>query len=240
MGNRVFNAAKSKINDLISGFQQRNPSIPAIFVLALTAITLVVFEIVDTVNSPISKKLDLIKTSQFSEAKNESIGPLREQLTKIIAATKKVPFRAKIVTNDGFKEYWTQSGRNFRFEDPSKQNIIILNYAKKRLWIINLAGKSASESAFDTSTADFYAEIAPAFLLSGLTDTSTAQTIKLEDVLPSNSGSRLTFTKEGLPDRWEGFKGNNSACFVDWQYIQLKKNIPVSEFELPQGITLQN
>ncbi len=240
MGVEIFSAVKSKINDFVSSFRKKNSSLPAVAVLVLVVITLVVFEIVDMVDNPTSQRVNPIKTSQLAETKSKSIGSLHDQLTKIMSATKKTSFRAKVITNEGFKEYWTQSGRNCRFEDPSRQNIIILNYSKKKLWMVNLAEKTASEVALDTSTADFYAQITPVLLLGGLTNTSTAQTIKLGDVLPSNRGSKLTFTKEGLPRRWEGFKSNNSASFVDWQYIQVNKSIPASEFELPQGITSQN
>ncbi|MCL6473229.1 MAG: hypothetical protein K6T91_10555 [Firmicutes bacterium] len=237
MGTVSSKTAKSKSKDGLTGSEKGNRSIPAIVILALIGMTLILFETFDAVKHPLPNDPTKASVSKPSELQKESLGPLQVQLDKITAATKKKPFRAKVITESGFKEYWIQSGLNQRFEDPSGKNIVILNYAKKKLWLVNMLNNTASEISFDTQTANFYRQISPAFLIGGLIDSTTAQAIILEDILPSNNSSRLKFTKDGLPARWDGIKSNNTKSFVDWVYIRLG-DIESSNFELPENVII--
>lgn len=239
---------KSKTSKPLSGLRKKQSiSLPATIVLALIVLFLVFLDATGRLNID-TKKSDrdnmvkettstLERDNQTSSYKASEVELLSERLSSVIEATKKVPFKAKVSTDGGFKGYWTQSGDNYRFEDPSNISIIILNASKRRLWVIDAARKTVVESVLDTTTISSYAELSPALFIEGLSGIASPESKKLEDVLPAGSNANLTFTKEGLPDRWEGLRKNSAPCFIDWDYIQVG-NITLAEFELPKGLSV--
>lgn len=237
MGLDDFTTAKSKIDNFKAGLKKKRPgSLPAILILVLTVATLIIFDITDrmTIPKPAQNNEDALTANMVNR---DSSNSLNDNLARIIKAAKKTPFKAKITTENGFKGYWTQSGDNYRFEDPSKQNVVIFNASRRTLWVIDITGKVAVETLVNTSTAGSYVELSPAFFVAGYSDTATAGTKTLEDMLPANKHSKLTFTKQGLPETWEGRKRDGSEVFIRWEYIQADIISP-SEFVLPEGLSV--
>lgn len=229
-------------------------STPAITILIITVLTLVVLDYTDRMQTGPLKPAGVAKdvrapessktkgadraARQNQQALNSKIpDPLNHNLAKVIDAAKKAPFRARIVTETGLKGYWTQSGDSYRFEDPAKQNLIIFNAKKKRVWVVNTVGKIAIETPVATSAAGTYVDLSPAFFVAGFSDTATAGTRSLEAMLPATGDAKLIFTKQGLPQHWEGPKSDGKNCFIRWEYMQIN-NISPAEFELPSGLTV--
>lgn len=239
---------KQRINNFLGRLRwKQSTSLPAIMILVLIAIFLVYFDTTGRLNISTSKndqENTVNETTGTAKRDNQAESYkvneselLSERLSSVIEASKRTPFKAKVLTDGGFKGYWTQSGGNYRFEDPSKVNIIILNSLKQRLWVIDSARKTVIESVLDTSSVSSYTELSPALFIESLSATVSPESKKLEDVLPAGDNSKLTFTNEGLPDRWEGLRKNNTPCFIDWDYIQIG-NVPPVEFELPRGLSV--
>jgi len=209
----------------------------AVVLLAIVAVTLVVFSVNKrAVNQP-AQHTDTTAHNKAPYLGGQSPDFFENQLEKVIIATKKAPFKARISTDGGFYGYWTQSGDNYRFESPTKLNLIIINSSKRKVWVVNLTRKIALETAISSSTAGFYSEISPAFFIEGLSRYANAETKRLEDILPSDNKSKLILTDQGLPKRWEGLRSNKTPCFISWDYIQIN-NISPAEFELPQGVAI--
>lgn len=221
----------------MAAFKSRKPSVPAVIILALTAITLAIFEIVDNskAHTPIEANSPSYEQTETASASLPT--SFSDQLTELLISVRKTPFKAKITTESGFKGYWVQSGDNYRFENADKQNILIYNAALNKLWVIDMNRKIAVETICDTATADFYKKINPAVFIEGFGSVSDSVTKKLEEMLPSGDAAKLTFTKQGLPDRWESLRGDGKPYFIDWEYEQIN-NIPSVEFDLPGGISI--
>lgn len=237
MGLENFEALKSKIKAFFPRLRDGRPgALPAVIALIILGLILVFFNIIDKSDDP------TIKTNNRASEDRKMLDrvaeePFHYQLDKIIEATKKKPFKAKITTEVGIKGYWTQSGIDYRFEDPSRSNIIILNSSQEKLWVIDLAAKIAHETPFNTSNLNHHNELIPTLLIEGLSTSTATGTKNLEDILPGGKNAKLTFTPHELPDRWDGSRRDGAACFIDWDYIQLD-NISPTEFEPPQGLTI--
>lgn len=221
----------------MAAFKSRKPSMPAVIILALTAITLAIFEIADNSNARAPMKTNSPSHEQTETASSSLPTSFDDQLAEVLASVKKSPFRAKITTESGFKGYWIQSGDSYRFEDANKQNILIYNATHKKLWIVDMNRKIAVETICDTATADYYSKINPAVFIEGFGSVNSAVTKKLEEMLPSGNMTRLSFTERGLPDRWESQRSDGSPYFIDWEYEQIS-NIPPVDFDLPDGISI--
>jgi len=228
---------KAKVEMLLDRLKDNSPgALPAVIILIMLVLTLILFNVIDRIDKPTIEtgKKEAVEQTALIRIEKE---PLYDLLNKMMDSTKTRPFKAKVHTEAGFIGYWTQNGDNYRFEDPSRTNVIIINASQKKLWVINLPAKSAHETAIDTSNQDNYNELIPTLLFEGLSATATNGAKVLEDILPGGSNSKLTLNRQGLPDRWDGARSNGAACFIDWDYVQVD-NIPPSEFELPQGITI--
>ncbi len=216
---------------------KKGGQLSAIVLLAIVAITLVVFNVNKrAVNQP-AKNIDMTANKKTPGLGDNAPGLFERRLEQVISATKKAPFKARIVTDGGFYGFWTQSGDNYRFESPPKLNLIIINSSKKKVWVVNLSRKVALETPISSSTASFYSELSPAFFIEGLSRYANAETKRLEDILPSDTNSKLILTERGLPKRWEGLRSNKTPCFISWDYIQVDTISP-AEFELPKGIAI--
>jgi hypothetical protein len=73
---------------------------------------------------------------------------IRARMKQILTATKKVPFKARMSTETGFKGFWTQNGLSYRFEDPLGTQAIIFSAEKKRLWVLDISENIAFETKF--------------------------------------------------------------------------------------------
>lgn len=221
----------------MAAFKSRKPSIPAVIILALTAVTLAIFEITDNSKARMPVETNSPSHEQTGTADAALPTSFNEQLAEVLASVKKTPFRAKITTESEFKGYWIQSGDSYRFEDANKQNILIYNATHKKLWIIDMSRKIAVETICDTTTAGYYEKINPAVFIEGFGNIKDPVTKKLEEMLPSGSKARLSFTEQGLPDRWESQRSDGTPYFIDWEYEQIS-NIPPVDFDLPNGISI--
>lgn len=221
-----------------SAHAKQGGSLPAIVLLALVAITLVVFNVNKRAGNLPAQNTSTTAAKKAANVADKIPEFFQQKLENVISATKKAPFKAKITTDGGFYGYWTQNGDDYRFESPSKLNLIIINASKKKVWVVNLTRKVALETAISSETAGFYSELSPAFFIEGLSRFANAETKRLEDILPSDSKSRLILTEQGLPKRWEGSRSNKTPCFISWDYIQIN-NISPAEFELPKGVATE-
>lgn len=249
MGSEHFNSIKQKTVDYLARVRGATRiSMPAALILLITLMAILGFELFGAVSNdePLSTPIAVNRDAQSEglaqkgsvfDQSNADIFT-NSNLKQIINSVKKVPFKAKIITDTGHKGYWTQSGDNYRLEDPAKQNIIIYNAETKKLWIIDVPGKTASETLLTIDSADSYSTITPALLIGGLSvTTTTAETKTIENIIPVGTRSWLTSTKQGLPDRWEGIRSDGSKCFVDWEYLRFG-NISPDHFTLPKGISV--
>ncbi|MHB8840422.1 MAG: hypothetical protein ACYC56_01320 [Candidatus Aquicultor sp.] len=216
---------------------KKGGQLSAVVLLAIVVVTLVAFNVNKRVVNQPAKNTDTTTNKKAPDLGNKAPDFFERQLEQVISATKKAPFKAKVVTDGGFYGFWTQSGDNYRFESPPKLNLIIINSSKKKVWVVNLTRKVALETPISSSTASFYSELSPAFFIEGLSRYANAETKRLEDILPSDNNSKLMLTKQGLPKRWEGLRSNKTPCFISWDYIQIN-NISPAEFELPKGIAI--
>jgi hypothetical protein len=216
---------------------KKGGSLSAVVVLAIVVVTLVVFNANKKAIYQPPQNTDTTMAKKALDISDMVPDYFQYQVEKVIAATKKASFKAKITTDGGFYGYWTQSGDNYRFESPPKLNLIIINSAKKKVWVVNLTRKIAFETPISSSTAGFYRDVSPAFFIEGLSRFANAETKKLEDILPSDNNSKLILTDKGLPKRWEGLRGNKTPCFITWDYLVIN-NISPAEFELPQGVAI--
>jgi hypothetical protein len=178
-------------------------------------------------------------TSVKDEVKDKADDATREQMKQILIAAKKVPFKARISTESGFKGFWTQNTLNYRFQNPLNSQVIIFNASKKRLWVVDLTNNIAFETRFNDQSVDAYAEFSPAMFLEVLSDSTDTATKSLEQILPSGDKAKLTFTAIGLPKRWEGQDSSGTATFIAWDYTQLA-DVPETDFELPAGIVVKS
>jgi len=221
----------------MAAFKSKKPSMPAAIILALTAITLAMFEIADNSKARVPVEMNSQSPEQAGAAGTPLPISFDEQLSEVLVSVKKTPFKAKVTTESGFKGYWIQSGDSYRFEDADKQNILIYNSTHKKLWVIDMPRKIAVETVCDTATADYYEKINPAVFIEGFGNVDGSVTRKLEEMLPSGDKARLSFTEQGLPDRWESRKSDGKPYFIDWEYEQTG-NISATEFDLPDGISI--
>ncbi|MDI6716452.1 MAG: hypothetical protein QME63_05865 [Actinomycetota bacterium] len=241
-----FSRIKSKIVNYKESQRQSRPSrLPPIIILILAVLALVLF---DYTNHAVFSPENELSTKMKAENPAKQLVTVNDnniqkptdlfnyQLNMVIKSAKKIPFKASVTTEQGLKGYWFQSGDNCRFEDSSRINIIIINSSQMKLWVINSERKTALETQLDTSTVNYYLGLSPVLLIEGLSGTPIANTKSLEEILPSGSNLKLTFTKEGLPKRWESSDGKTKR-YIEWFYIQLG-NIPRKEFELPEGINI--
>ncbi len=216
---------------------KKGGQLSAVVLLAIVAVTLVVFNVNKRVVNQPAKNMDITANKKAPAFGNKAPDFFERRLEQVIRATKKAPFKAKVVTDGGFYGFWTQNGDNYRFESPPKLNLIIINSSKKKVWVVNLTRKVALETPINSSTASFYTELSPAFFIEGLSRYANAETKRLEDILPSDTNSKLMLTERGLPKRWEGLRRDKTPCFISWDYIQVD-NISPAEFELPKGVAI--
>jgi hypothetical protein len=160
-------------------------------------------------------------------------------MRQILIATKRVPFKARITTESGFKGLWTQNTLNYRFEKPDGTQVIIFNAGKQRLWVVDLEKKVAFETKFNAQSADAYAEFSPLMFLETLSSSTETASRNLEDILPSGKNSSLTFSAIGLPKRWTGLKKDGTPTFITWDYLQTAETSE-SAFELPEKTVIKS
>ncbi|HZD59418.1 MAG TPA: hypothetical protein VE439_03050 [Anaerolineae bacterium] len=228
----------SKIKALFPGLRDRGPgALPAVIILILLGLILLFFDVVGKIDSP------TVKVEGPGVHENPKLfnymarEPSQDELSKVIEATKKRPFKAKITTEAGFKGYWIQDGLNYRFVDPAKARVVIINSAKKKLWVINLNEKVAYETPLKISSPNDYKELVPALIMEGFSPSTAMETKNIEDILPGGKNVKLTFTPDGLPDRWDGSKKDGTPCFIDWDYYHLG-SIPPIAFVPLSGTTI--
>ncbi|HEY3373889.1 MAG TPA: hypothetical protein VGK02_02355 [Candidatus Aquicultor sp.] len=243
MAINLFSSAKSKIANPGGGSQGPKRGINrALIVVIALALTLALFEIVErTVITPVSNLAEDTSTATTVDAATNTSASTGTQaqsgnnLSKIVAATKYASFKARITTQTGFNGVWTQSGGSYRFENPSKQKVMIFSAPKHVIWIIDTPSKSAAQSIVATATATSFADLSAMFFVGAFSDTATTGTKQLDEMFPPDApGTRLTFNKQGLPTLWEGEREGRKS-FMRWDYVQTG-NISPSEFELGKGI----
>ena len=236
MGSKYFDAAKLKTGDIINRIKETKPSVTAIIILAVTVAALVLFNVVDRMGSnPGDISSEIIHKSK-ADASRAGIS-IQNNLQKISVAAGKQQFKAKIITDKGFAGYWTQNKGSYRLEDAAGQNMVIYNAPQKKLWMIDLRNKIVTETALDGATAEFYGSLRPAFFFGGLSASTGAGTVKIEDILPGEQQSQLTFTSSGLPQRWRGLRADGRLGFMAWHYMKLK-DIKAEEFKPPRGFSV--
>lgn len=192
----------------------------------------------DTTSAKTSTNTGSADSLKYELNRNET-EIIQKRMKQILAATKKVSFKARILTESGFKGFWTQNKLSYRFEDPIGSQAIIFNADKRRLWVIDLTKNIAFETKFNDESVDAYSEFSLAMFLETLTSTSDTSKKDLEEILPAGDKAKLKFNAIGLPIRWEGVKSDGAATFIAWDYTKLA-DVPPADFELPEGVVVKS
>jgi hypothetical protein len=178
-------------------------------------------------------------TSTINDELNKTRNLSRARMKQILVATKRVPFKARITTEGGFKGFWTQNTQNYRFENPDNTQVIIFNATKQRLWVVDLDKEVAFETKFNSQSADAYAENSMVMFFETLSSSTETAARDIEDILPSGKKSSLTFNTIGLPKRWTGVKKDGTPTFIAWDYVQTAET-SASAFELPAKTAIKS